>query len=107
MIETSPKGIEGEWASGYALDFHILSSEYLGGDEYGRPRFDTKWSDRTYSYYESENEMIRVFFGGPRKIERLSKEMKERTDSIIANGYLILLGDANGADKAMQKYLSE
>jgi len=38
---------------------------------------------------------------------RLSQAVRERTDNIIAKGYLILLGDANGADKAMQKYLSE
>jgi len=37
MIETSPRQIKGEWTSGYALDFHTLSSEYIGDDEYGRP----------------------------------------------------------------------
>jgi hypothetical protein len=51
--------------------------------------------------------MNKVFFGGSRKIARLSQAVKERADNIIANGYLILLGDANGADKAMQKYLAE
>jgi hypothetical protein len=51
--------------------------------------------------------MIKVFFGGSRKMGRLSQALIERTDNIIANGYLILLGDANGADKAMQKYLAE
>ena len=45
MIETSPKPIRGEWTSGYALDFHTLSSEYIGDNEYGRPQFDTKHSD--------------------------------------------------------------
>lgn len=51
--------------------------------------------------------MSKVFFGGSRKMGKLSQSAKERTDNIIAKGYLILLGDANGADKAMQKYLSE
>jgi len=51
--------------------------------------------------------MNKVFFGGSRKMRRLSQAVKERTDNIIAKGYLILLGDANGADKAMQKYLAE
>ena len=51
--------------------------------------------------------MTKVFFGGSRKIRELSQAVKERTDNIITNGYLILLGDANGADKAMQRYLSE
>ena len=51
--------------------------------------------------------MSKVFFGGSRKMGRLSQAVRERTDNIIANGYLILLGDANGADKAMQRYLAE
>jgi len=50
--------------------------------------------------------MIKVFFGGSRKMGRLSQAVIERTDNIIANGYLILIGDANGTDKAMQKYLA-
>ena len=51
--------------------------------------------------------MIKVFFGGSRKIGRLNQAIKGRADNIIANEYLILLGDANGADKAMQGYLNE
>ncbi|MFZ2146424.1 MAG: hypothetical protein WAV28_04315 [Sedimentisphaerales bacterium] len=51
--------------------------------------------------------MIKVFFGGSRKIGRLSQPVKERTDNIITNEHLLLLGDANGADKAMQTYLAE
>ncbi len=51
--------------------------------------------------------MIKVFFGGSRKIGRLNQTVKERTDNIITNGHLLLLGDANGADKAMQTYLAE
>lgn len=50
--------------------------------------------------------MSQVFIGGSRKIGRLNQAVKERTDNIIANGYLILVGDANGTDKAMQKYLA-
>lgn len=45
MIEASPKQISGEWTSGYALDVHILSSDYIGDDEYGHPKFDTKRSE--------------------------------------------------------------
>ena len=51
--------------------------------------------------------MNKVFFGGSRYIGRLNQAVKKRTDNIITNGYLILIGDANGADKAMQRYLSE
>ena len=45
MIKTSPKQIRGEWTSGYTLDVHTLSSEYIGDDEYGHSQFDTKRSE--------------------------------------------------------------
>ena len=51
--------------------------------------------------------MKKIFFGGSRKLGKLNKAIKERADNIISNGYLVLLGDANGADRAMQKYLAE
>jgi hypothetical protein len=51
--------------------------------------------------------MTKVFFGGSRKLSRLNDAIRKRTDNIIDNGFLVLLGDANGADKAMQKYLAE
>lgn len=45
MIKIAPKRIRGNWACGYSLDIHTLSSEYIGDDEYGHPQFDTKYSD--------------------------------------------------------------
>ena len=51
--------------------------------------------------------MTKVFFGGSRRTRQLNQAVKERTDNILSNRYLILLGDANGADKAMQQYLAE
>jgi predicted amidophosphoribosyltransferase len=45
MINISPKQIKGNWTSGYALDIHTLSSAYIGHNEYGHPKFDTKYSD--------------------------------------------------------------
>jgi len=35
----------GAWRSGYALDLHTLSSEYIGDDEFGHPRFETRRSE--------------------------------------------------------------
>jgi hypothetical protein len=49
--------------------------------------------------------MTKVFIGGSRKIGRLSKDVLRRIDSIIDKRLPILIGDANGADKAVQKYL--
>lgn len=51
--------------------------------------------------------MTKVFIGGSREVSKLNKELKSRIDNIIQNGFLVLIGDANGADKAVQKYLSE
>lgn len=45
MVQINPKRITGSWTEGFALDFHTLSSEYIGDDEYGHPQFDTRRSD--------------------------------------------------------------
>ena len=37
--------IPGLWREGFALDYHTLSSEFLGYDEFGNPTFDTKRSE--------------------------------------------------------------
>jgi len=48
-----------------------------------------------------------VFVGGSRHISRLSAQVKERLNNVIENGHRVIVGDANGADKAVQKYLGE
>jgi competence protein ComFC len=42
VVSINPRRIPGNWRQGYVLDYHTLSSEFLGYDEYGRPRFETK-----------------------------------------------------------------
>ena len=49
--------------------------------------------------------MTKVFMGGSRKITRLNKDIKGRIDNVIQKEYTVLIGDANGADKSVQKYL--
>jgi len=49
--------------------------------------------------------MTNVFIGGSRTISRLAPEVLQRLDRIIAKNLPVLLGDANGADKAVQRYL--
>jgi len=49
--------------------------------------------------------MTKVFFGGSRNLSRLNRVIRERADNIVAKGFEVLIGDANGADKAMQQYL--
>lgn len=51
--------------------------------------------------------MTRVFIAGSRQIMRLPAEVKVRVDTMIDKGFQILVGDANGADKAVQTYLAE
>jgi hypothetical protein len=51
--------------------------------------------------------MTTVFIAGSRQITRLPAEVKLRVDTMIDKGFQILVGDANGADKAVQTYLAE
>lgn len=51
--------------------------------------------------------MNSVFIGGSRKITRLNPAVRARLDNIIQKQLRVFVGDANGADKAIQKYLSE
>ncbi len=50
---------------------------------------------------------MKVFVGGSRRISRLDASMQERLDKVVAKGLHVLVGDANGADKAVQRYLKE
>ncbi len=38
---------------------------------------------------------------------RLNEGVRKRTENIIREGFSIFIGDANGVDKAMQKYLAQ
>jgi hypothetical protein len=49
--------------------------------------------------------MTKVFIGGSRRVSRLSDPILVRLDRIIEQGFPVLIGDANGADKAVQLYL--
>ncbi len=51
--------------------------------------------------------MKSVFVGGSRKVSRLNLDVRRRLDRIVEGQLRVLVGDANGADKAIQKYLSE
>ena len=45
MTTVRPIRLPGRWRYGFALDYHTVSSTYLGDDEYGHPMFDTRRSD--------------------------------------------------------------
>jgi hypothetical protein len=51
--------------------------------------------------------MTHVFLGGSRAVSRLNPLIREQLENLINRRCTILIGDANGADKAMQKYFAE
>lgn len=48
-----------------------------------------------------------VFLSGSRKLSRLNDLIRGRLDKMMDQGLHIIVGDANGADKALQSYLAE
>lgn len=51
--------------------------------------------------------MKKVFLSGSRRISRLPADVRPRLDEMIRRDLTILVGDANGADKAIQTYFAE
>lgn len=51
--------------------------------------------------------MSKVFFGGSRKLGRINSAIRTRLRNLITNGHTVLIGDANGVDKAVQSFFSE
>lgn len=51
--------------------------------------------------------MKKVFIGGSRRIGQLNEPLRKRLDQIIQKKLHVLIGDANGADKAVQAYFAE
>jgi hypothetical protein len=49
--------------------------------------------------------MKKVFIGGSRALSRLNRKVTQTLDNLIEKSLTILIGDANGADKAVQNYL--
>lgn len=50
--------------------------------------------------------MKTIFFSGSRNISCLNDEIRSRVRGILDKGFHIVVGDANGADKALQGFLS-
>ena len=51
--------------------------------------------------------MKTVFLSGSRRISRLNESVRTRIQKILEQGFHIVVGDANGADKALQSYLAD
>lgn len=51
--------------------------------------------------------MSTIFIGGSRDVRSLPDELKSRLAAVMDQGHRLVLGDANGVDKAVQKYLAD
>jgi hypothetical protein len=51
--------------------------------------------------------MTTVFIGGSRRIGRLNGVIRARIDDIVERGLRVVIGDANGSDRAVQAFLAE
>ena len=49
----------------------------------------------------------KVFIAGSRRLSKLSRDVTHRLDNIIEKSLTVLVGDANGVDKAVQTYFSK
>lgn len=123
--------IKGNWRKGIAYDLHSFRSVYLGVDENGNDRWETTrsqmgdllyqlkyQSDRTaigkivdllakYEKLGPEKTMTTVFISGSRNITRLNRQIRDRLRNVVDQNFAIIVGDADGADKALQKHLSD
>jgi len=50
---------------------------------------------------------MKVFIGGSRAVSKLNAAIRARFDDIMKRGCTVLIGDANGADKAAQTYFAK
>ena len=48
-----------------------------------------------------------VFVAGSRQISQIPAEVRSRLDTMNEKGFQILFGDANGADKAVQRRMGQ
>lgn len=51
--------------------------------------------------------MSKVFFGGSRKVSRINSAIRARLHNLISNRHTVLIGDANGVDKAVQSFFAD
>lgn len=51
--------------------------------------------------------MTKIFISGSITISKIDEQIKTRLYNIIRQNHIVLIGDANGADKAVQSYLAE
>lgn len=50
--------------------------------------------------------MTTVFLSGSRRLSRINEDVRRRVSNMVSQGFKLIVGDANGADKALQAFLS-
>lgn len=50
--------------------------------------------------------MEAVFLGGSRRVTKISQSVRAKLDELLVRGLWMFVGDANGADRALQTYLA-
>jgi hypothetical protein len=55
----------------------------------------------------NEARVTNVFVAGSRRVSHLGADVRRRLDEMIQREFAILVGDANGADKAVQTHFAE
>jgi adenine-specific DNA-methyltransferase len=78
-----------------------MSGQHLLADLAGPPNV------RARHHAHPEQAVTKVFVGGSRRISRLNVDVRQRLDKIIEKQLPVLIGDANGVDRAVQRYLHE
>ena len=61
---------------------------------------------RACTHAHKDSLMTTVFIGGSRSLTRLNDTIRSRVDNILRQHFTIIIGDANGADRAMQSYVA-
>lgn len=51
--------------------------------------------------------LLKVFIAGPRAIQELDEKIKEKLENICEKNYEVLVGDADGIDSSVQKFLNQ
>lgn len=50
---------------------------------------------------------MKIFIAGPRAVSKLNTKVTDKLKSIADNNYTVLVGDANGIDKTVQKFYND
>ena len=84
MANFQPRRIIGKWSQGYALDYHTISSVFLGHNQYGHPEYDTKRSEVGALLYKLKYRSNQAAVEGlAEAVERFTKEWNPGADIIV------------------------